>query len=206
MTRHLLPRPWWAAARLACLAGLASLLSAALPLAAQEPTAEVSDQVFEASARLERARLQSERGRIQADFAAQKLFCRQQFFANHCTKEVLTLERESLAVLRRRELALELTERQRRRDLALSRNSERQAQNERMSPAESEAQALARQRQVQQELSQERQRREADAASRAARQEARELQFQRQLQAREAAERERAALPPVAAPAYTPRP
>jgi colicin import membrane protein len=209
MTVQLRPRPWCAAARLACLAALAGsvgLWGAALPVAAQEPAPQVSDQVFEASARLERARVQSERERIQADFRAQKLFCRQQFFANHCTKEVLTLERESLAVLRRQELALELSERQRRLDLALARSTERQAQTERMAPAESEAQAQARQRQAQQELSEERQRREAEAASRAARQQARELQVQRQLQAREAAERSRAALPPEAAPAATPRP
>lgn len=58
------------------------------------------------SSDVERARIDSERARLEAGFAAENAACHEKFWVNNCLDEVNTRRRERMADLRRQEIAL----------------------------------------------------------------------------------------------------
>lgn len=165
------------------------MLAAAVPAAAQLPSATMSDEVFEASARQERLRLKQQRESLNQDFRAQEQLCRQRFWVNACLGKLAEREREAVSMVRQRELQVDQIERQRRYEAALARAAQAQRQQAERAPTESQEQAAHRRQQELQSLEQERVRRQAEAASRAAQQRSREADLERRRQAREEAAR-----------------
>jgi hypothetical protein len=182
----------------------AALLAAAVPAAAQAPSATMSDEVFEASARQERLRLKQQREAMNQDFRAQEQQCRQRFWVNACLGGVAEREREAVSVLRQRELQVDQIERQRRYEAALTRAAQAQRQQAERAPTESQEQAAHRRQQELQSLEHERDRRQAEAASRAAQQRSREADLERRRQAREEAARRQPPRADQAGPAAGP--
>ncbi len=142
--------------------------------------------------RAEREQIGQQREQITADFTAREAACHRRFFMNACLRDVADARRQALAPLRARELQIDEAERLRRRDAALQRSGDKQAQAQEAAEAAQRSaaeNALQRQQQAQQR-SQSQSRAQEDARARAEQQRDREAEIRRRAEERSAAERQ----------------